>query len=318
MDFEHTGPEKEFSASVARFAEEHLAGGAAARARAGEMSWEAAGILADQGLMGITIPTNKGGRGGTLMQAVIAIQQLAMVCPKSADIVQAGNFGAIRTFAEYATEEQRQRLLPDLLAGRKLMSLGMSEPEAGSAATELVTSATEDGDDFILNGSKVYGTHSVDAEVFLIYVRYGPGVGGIGSVLVERGAPGFTWGPPKAFMSGEKWCELHFENCRIPASNVLLGPGGFKKQIAGFNVERIGNSARSIALGRYTFNQARDYAKRRVQFGKSLSQFQGLQWKFADMAGEAGGRGAFAFPRGGQCRQGLSVRLRDLRRQGSL
>ena len=85
-------------------------------------------------------------------------------------------------------------------------------------------------------------------------------------------------------MSGEEWCELHFDNCRIPAENVLLGPGGFKKQMAGFNIERIGNTARSLAFGRYAFNQAREHALTRKQFGRPLCEFQGLQWKFADMA----------------------------------
>src|SRR2546430_4205584 len=85
-------------------------------------------------------------------------------------------------------------------------------------------------------------------------------------------------------MSGEEWCELHFDNCRIPAENVLLGPGGFKKQMAGFNIERLGNAARSLAFGRYAFNKAREYASSRQQFGRPLCEFQGLQWKFADTA----------------------------------
>ena len=115
-------------------------------------------------------------------------------------------------------------------------------------------------------------------------MRYGPGLDGIGSVLIERGTPGFTIGSPSEFMSGEEWCELHFEDCRIPAENVLLGPGGFKKQMAGFNVERLGNTARALACGRYAFKAARDYAATREQFDRPLCEFQGLQWKFADMA----------------------------------
>jgi alkylation response protein AidB-like acyl-CoA dehydrogenase len=85
-------------------------------------------------------------------------------------------------------------------------------------------------------------------------------------------------------MSGEEWCELHFENCRIPAENVLLGPGGFKKQMSGFNVERIGNTARALAFGRYAFERAREHVATREQFGRPLCEFQGLQWKFAEMA----------------------------------
>ncbi len=95
---------------------------------------------------------------------------------------------------------------------------------------------------------------------------------------------GFTVGQPSSFMSGEEWCQLYMEDCYIPKENVLLGPGGFKKQISGFNVERIGNASRSLALGRHAYEVAREHALTRHQFGRALCEFQGLQWKFADMA----------------------------------
>jgi alkylation response protein AidB-like acyl-CoA dehydrogenase len=199
-------------------------------------------------------------------------------------VVQFGNFGPIRTFAEYATPAQKQRWLSRLLKGEMVISLGMTEPDAGSALTDLVTNAKRDGDAFIVNGSKVFSTFSPDAQIFLIYLRYGPGLDGIGSVVIERGTPGFTIAAPSSFMSGEEWSELHFENCRVPADNVLLGPGGFKKQISAFNVERLGNCARALALGRYAYDKAREYVSTREQFGRPLCEFQGLQWKFADMA----------------------------------
>ncbi len=284
MNFELTEEQTAFAESVRRFAQAKLKDGALERAHARSYPWDIAGMLADQGLLGITVPEKDGGIGGTLMDAVIAIQEVALVCPKSADIVQAGNFGAIRTFAEYATAEQKARFLPDLLAGRKIISIGMTEPDAGSAVTDLRTSANRDGGEVVINGSKIFTTHSADAALFLVYVRYAPGVSGIGSVLVERGTQGFTIGEPSSFMSDEQWCPLFFDNCRIPIANILLGEGGFKKQIAGFNVERIGNSARALALGRHAFNVARDYALVRNQFGRPLCEFQGLQWKFAEMA----------------------------------
>ena len=283
MDFTLSPEHQAFADSVARFAKDKLAAGALERAHAPHYPWETARMLAEQGLLGITFAEEDGGQGGTLMHAVLAIQQVALHCPKSADIVQAGNFGPIRTFVEYATPEQKQRFLPDLLAGKKLISLGMTEPDAGSAVTELKTSATPDGDGFLINGSKVFSTHSPEAELFLVYVRFGPGVGGIGSVLIEKGTPGFVIGQPSSFMNGEQWSQLYFENCRIPAENVLLGAGGFKRQISGFNVERLGNSSRALALGRYAFNAAREHALIRKQFGRELCEFQGLQWKFADM-----------------------------------
>ena len=284
MNFDFTEEQKLFAEAVHKFAQAHLAAGALKRAHDPRFPFDVAKLMSDQGLMGITIPEKDGGVGGTLMDAVIAIEQVALVCPRSADVVQFGNFGPIRTFAEYATPAQKQRWLPALLSGGAVISLGMSEPAAGSAVTELTTSAKQDGNHYVINGSKVFSTFSPDAKVFLVYVRYGRGLDGIGSVLVERDTPGFTVGAPSSFMSGEEWSELHFENCRIPAENVLLGPGGFKKQIASFNVERLGNSARSLALGRYAYNTARDYCLTREQFGRPLCEFQGLQWKFADMA----------------------------------
>ena len=284
MNFALTQEQQVFAESIARFARDQLADGALARAHSAAYPWDVARALARQGLMGITMPEADGGQGGSLMDAVIAIQTLARYCPKSADVCQAGNFGPIRTFAEYASAEQKARFLPGLLGGEMLMSLGMSEPDAGSAVTDLKTVARRDGDGWVIDGSKVFSTHSPEATLFLVYVRFGPGVGGIGSVLIECGTPGLTVGRPSAFMSGEQWCQLYFENCRIPDANVLLGPGGFKKQIQGFNVERIGNASRSLAVGRYAFEQARAHAKVREQFGRRLCEFQGLQWKFAEMA----------------------------------
>lgn len=273
----------ELAQAVRRFAHGTLADGALERAHSSDFPWDVAGKLAEMGMLGITMPEKDGGIGGSLMDAVITIQELAMVCPKSADVAQAGNFGPIRTFAEFATPEQKERWLPDLLAGKKLIALGMSEPDAGSAVTELKTSAREDGDGYLINGSKVFSTHSPHADLFLIYVRFGPGTGGIGSVLIERGTPGFVVGKPAPFMSGEEWCPLYFEDCRIPAENLLLGPGGFKKQISGFNVERVGNASRALALGRHAYEVARRHVMERSQFGRPLCEFQGLQWKFSEM-----------------------------------
>jgi alkylation response protein AidB-like acyl-CoA dehydrogenase len=284
MDFRLSAEQTALRDSVETFAKAKLAPHALERAHAADYPWDVARMLADQGLLGLTIPESQGGQGASLVDAVIAIQGIATGCPRSADVVQAGNFGAIRTFAEYASDEQRARFLPRLLAGETLIGLGMSEPDAGSAVTELKTTATPRGDGYVINGTKMFSTHSAEATVFLVYVRFGPGVGGIGSVLVERGADGLTVGRPSSFMSGEHWCPLYFEDCYVSADDVLLGEGGFKKQITGFNVERIGNAARSLALGRYAFDEAREHARSREQFGRPLCEFQGLQWMFAETA----------------------------------
>jgi alkylation response protein AidB-like acyl-CoA dehydrogenase len=283
MDFRFTAEQEQFRESVRRFAEKHLAQGARERAHSPDYPFDVAKLMAAQGLLGITVAEADGGQGGALIDAVIAIETIASVCPRSADVVQVGNFGPIRVLAEYGSPAQKQRYLGRLLSGESVISVGMTEPDAGSAVTDLKTTATADGAGYRVNGSKIFTTHSTHAEVMLAYVRFGPGVGGIGSVLIDTKAPGVRFGKPSKFMSQEEWVQSYFENVFVPADMVVLKEGGFKKQIAGFNVERIGNSARSLALGRYAYEVARRWAMHRRQFGRLLCEFQGLQWKFAEM-----------------------------------
>ena len=283
MDFRFTPEQEAFRDSVKRFAEKHLAKGARERAHASDYPFDVAKLMAKQGLLGITVAEADGGQGGALIDAVIAIEAVAAVCPRSADVVQAGNFGPIRVLAEYGTKQQKQKYLKRLLAGEAVISVGMTEPEAGSAVTDLQTTATAEGEGYRLNGSKIFTTHSKYAELMLVYVRFGPGIDGIGSVLVDTKGPGVRFGKPSKFMSDEEWVQTYFENAFVPAGMVVLREGGFKKQIAGFNVERIGNAARSLALGRYAYERAREWALQRKQFGRLLCEFQGTQWKFAEM-----------------------------------
>ena len=273
-----------FREAVSRFAREHLAHGAQARAQVHAFPWDVARLMAANGLLGITIAEDDGGQGGSLMDAVIALEEVARCCPSSVEVIHSGSFGPIRTLAALGSAAQKERFLPPLLAGDGLIAIAMTEPEAGSAVTDLDASATPDGDGFRINGSKVFVTHSPEATLFLVYVRFGPGTDGIGSVLIERGAPGFSLGAPSAFMSGDSWQQLYFEDCPVGPENVVMGAGGFKRQIAGFNAERIGNAARALALGRHAFELARAHALERRQFGRPLCEFQGIQWKFADAA----------------------------------
>jgi alkylation response protein AidB-like acyl-CoA dehydrogenase len=231
MDFSLTEQQQMFRDSVAAFARRELSEGALERAHNAQFPHEVAKKMAQAGLLGITLPEADGGAGGTLMDAVLAIETVATVCPRSADVIQEGNFGAIRVLAHFANADQKKRYLAPLLKGEEVIAVAMTEPEAGSATTDLVTSATPDGAGYRINGRKVFP--NPHADQYLVYVRY--------------------------------------------------GPGGFKKQIAGFNAERIGNAARSLAYGRYCYMVAREYAMTRKQFGRPLCEFQGLQWKFADM-----------------------------------
>jgi alkylation response protein AidB-like acyl-CoA dehydrogenase len=283
MNFELTAEQRSFRDAVRGFAEKHLREGALARAHSPEHPADVARLMAQQGLMGITIPEADGGQGGTLMDAILAIETVALSCPRSADVIQAGNFGAIRVLAEYGTADQKKRYLGKLLSGDGVICVGMTEPEAGSAVTDLKTTAKPDGAGYRVNGEKIFTTHAQYADVMVTYVRYGPGVGGIGSVLIDLDAPGVSRSKPSRFMNGEEWVTTRFDNVFVPPENVLLREGGFKKQIAGFNVERLGNTARSLAFGRYCYEVARAWALQRKQFGRLLAEFQGVQWKFAEM-----------------------------------
>ena len=283
MNFELSAEQQVFREAVRGFAERHLRAGSLERAHNPEHPWDAAKLIAHQGLLGITIPEKDGGQGGTLMDAVLAIETVAQACPRSADVVQAGNFGAIRVLAEYGTDDQKKRYLSRLLSGEGVICVGMTEPEAGSAVTDLKTTATPDGVGYRVRGEKVFTTHAQYADVMLAYVRFGPGVGGIGSVLIPRDAQGFKQGKRSRFLNGEEWVTTYLDNVYVPPENVMLKEGGFKKQIASFNVERLGNTARSLALGRYCYEAARQWALQRRQFGRLLCEFQGIQWKFAEM-----------------------------------
>jgi alkylation response protein AidB-like acyl-CoA dehydrogenase len=283
MDFTLSEEQIAFQDSVRGFASRALASGAVARAHDERFPWDVAKAMSEAGLFGIMLPEADGGGGGTLMDAVLAMEQIALVCPRSADVLQAGNFGAFRTFAEYATPGQKERYFQRLLKGEMIAAVAMTEPEAGSSLTELKTACTVDGNGYRLNGGKVFTSNTEDAEIFLVYCRFGPGTDGIGSVIVERGMEGFRLGEPSRYMNGETWCALYFDNVFIPPEMVVLKEGGFRKQISGFNVERIGNTTRALALGEYCFQQARAHAVQRRQFGKALAEFQGIQWKFAEM-----------------------------------
>jgi alkylation response protein AidB-like acyl-CoA dehydrogenase len=283
VDFSLSETERAFRESVRAFAERNLAKGARERAHDPHFPWDVARKMAEAGLFGGMLPEAEGGQGGTLFDAVLAVQEIALHCPRSADVFQAGNFGAFRTLAEYASPVQKERFFSPLLKGEKIAAVAMTEPDAGSAVTDLRTTCATDGNLYRLNGGKIFTTNTEDASVFLVYCRFGPGLDGIGSVLVERGMEGFRLGAPTQYMNGESWCPLYFDNVPIPPEMVLLKEGGFRKQIAGFNVERVGNAARALSLGEYCFRAAKAHAEARRQFGRPLAEFQGLQWKFAEM-----------------------------------
>ncbi|MCB0587986.1 MAG: acyl-CoA dehydrogenase family protein [Phaeodactylibacter sp.] len=245
--------------------------------------------LADAGYFGMTIPEEYGGRGLSAIDAILVIEEIARHCGISGRLIVDHNFGAAITILNFGTEEQRERVLPTICNGETLMSIGMTEPGAGSALTDLVTSATEDGGEYILNGKKHWITGAGEREYTLVYARFNgvAGTRGIGAILVHKDMPGFRYAGriPSLGVRGVQEGILEFENLRAPKENLVVPPGSaFRRLMSAYNGQRVGASAVALGIAQGAFDFAKDYADKRRQFGKRITDFQAIQFKLADMA----------------------------------
>lgn len=280
MDFSLTQEQVDLVDSVTKLAKREFEPQAFKRTG---FAWDSLKVLADNGLTGLTISEADGGQGASLLDAVLVMMAITKVCPHSADALQASNFGAIRQVANFGSESVKRDVLPLFLSGEAVVTAGMSEPEAGSALTDLKTSARYDGDNVIINGQKCWNSHGPDATHSVVWCRFGPKPSDIGAVLVPLDSPGASKGKTETYMSGEHHCQLYFDDCVVPREYVLADSGALSKMLSIFGVERMGNASRALALAESAYDRAVEHAKSRIQFGKPLSEFQGLQWKFADM-----------------------------------
>lgn len=283
MDFSLTQEQRILRDTAQRLAEREFANDAFTWEDKKEYPWKNLTTLAENGFTGIRVPPEDGGRGGELMDAIIVMEEISKVCPHSGDCVQATNFGAIQQLAMMGSRKLKDQYLTPLLKGEGLITAGMSEPNAGSAVTDLRTTARLDGDSAVINGSKVFNSNGNHATCFVVWVRFGEGVETSGAVLVDQGSPGFSRGKTEYHMSGEPHCMLYFDDCRVPKEHILVAEDGFRKLLPVFNIERLGNTTRSLALAQACFDRAVQHAKERQQFGRPICEFQGLQWKVADM-----------------------------------
>lgn len=243
--------------------------------------------LADFGLFGLTFPEAYGGRGLTALDAILVIEEVARHCGISGRLIVDHNFGAVGTILNFGTEEQRTRVLPGVARGETLMAIAMTEPEAGSALTELTTSARREGEVFVLDGTKRWITGGGERELLLVYARFDdvPGPKGIGAILVEMERPGFRTGRriPSMGVRGVRESYLHFEAMRLPIENLVVPPGaGFKRLMSAYNGQRVAASAVCLGLAQGALDYAVAYANERRQFGQRITDFQAIQMKIAD------------------------------------
>lgn len=288
MDFQLTPSQIDLRDRVRKFAEEELKPLASKWDEEERFPQPMVRRAAELGLLGLTIPKVYGGAGLGPVEAIVTIEELAKGCANTAEVVFDALIGPMQVIAHFGTEEQRRAILPRAARGELLIGIGITEAHAGSGATDMLSRARIEGDAVVLNGTKVYVEDVSAMNAFLIYTKFDdqPGAKSIGGVLVEKGTPGFTIGPPRKKM-GTRGCiqaDLHFKDCRVPRANVIVGPGDFGKLMAAFNLERCGNAAMSVGIAGAALEEAIAYAKRRTQFGRDLCEFQGLQWAFARMA----------------------------------
>ncbi len=244
---------------------------------------------ANQGWFAMTMPEKYGGAGRSTMDAILVIEEIGRHCGISARILVDHNFGAIGTILNFGNEKQRRRVLPAVATGEKLISIGMTEPEAGSDLSGLSTSAETDGEGYILNGEKRWITGGGEREYTLVYARFDgvPGPKGIGAILVEQGMAGYSYGPriPTLGVRGVREGVLRFENVRIPKENLVVPAGSaFGDLMSAYNGQRVAASAVALGLAQGSFDYALQNAEERRQFGRRITDFQNTQFRLADMA----------------------------------
>ena len=245
-------------------------------------------FLGSLGFLGIALPERFGGGGAPLQQALNVIEEFAYHCRPAAFQIFEANTGPAQVIARIGTEEQRERFLPGIIAGDITMAVAISEPDAGSAATDMTTKATVDGDTIRVTGNKRWISNGSEADVYLVYSRMSdaPGAKGIGAVLVEANREGVSYGAREKLMGfrGIPSADIYFDDVVVPKENIVVRPGGFRKLFTAFSIERLGNSTMSLALGQAALDLSIRYVQERTQFGKPLIEFQAVQMTIADMA----------------------------------
>lgn len=283
-----TEEEKMFKDLVTEFAEEQIKPHVSEMDKACQFKPDLLKQFFELGLMGIDIPETYGGTGGTFFMSILAIEALATVDASAAIYVDVQNTLVNNAFKRWGNEDLKKKYLPRL-AQEQIGAYALSEPSSGSDAFALKTRAEKKGDKYLLNGNKMWITNGAEADIFLVFANLDPekGYKGITAFIVERGFPGFTVGKKedKLGIRASSTTELIFTDCEVPEENVLGEIGrGYKAAIETLNEGRIGIGAQMIGVMQGSLNAGMQYAKERVQFGKAIAEFQGVQFQIAESA----------------------------------
>jgi len=289
MDFQLTEEHVLIKNMVREFAEKEIAPRAEEIDATDQFPADIFKRMAELGLLGIPFAEEYGGAGGDYISLLIAMEEIARVSGTVAIILDAHTSLCCEPIHLFGTEAQKKKYLPPLVSGEKVGAFGLTEPNAGSDAGATRTRAVRDGDEWVINGQKLFITNGSIADVLVITAKTNldKGTRGISSFIIEKGTPGFQVGrdEKKMGLKGSVTSELFFENCRIPAENLLGRENeGFKQFLTTLDAGRLAISAMAVGLAQGAFDRAVAYAKERVQFDRPIAQFQAIQWMIADMA----------------------------------
>ncbi len=245
--------------------------------------------LGEMGLMGVFIPEAHGGGGMDTVSYAIVIEEIARAEAALAAVLSVNNSLVCYPIVRFGNDQQKRTYLSELARGRKLGCYCLTEPTAGSDAASLRTTSRDAGDHWVVNGTKIFVTNGVEADVLIVYARTddAPGARGISAFIAEKGDPGLSVGKVehKLGIRASSTCEIVLEDCRLPKDRLLGERGkGFHVALATLDGGRIGIAAQAIGIGRAALEDAIAYAKERRQFGRPIAEFQAIQWKVADMA----------------------------------
>lgn len=290
MDYGLTEIQEEIRSLARRVAQEKILPVRAELDETEEFPHEIMKALAQSDLMGVYIPEEYGGLGGGCFELSLAVEELSSVCGAVAVCFAANALGSY-PFLLHGTPEQKEKYLPKLATGEMYAAFGLTEPNAGSDAGNVETTAILDGDHFILNGTKQWITNAGVAHVYTIIANTRPerGARGISALIVDADTPGLTVGAKEKKMGirASSTCELYFENCRVPKENMILKPGlGFRVTMETLNKSRPGIGAQAVGIAQGALDQALDFATQRIQFGQAVVNFQAVQHMLANMATE--------------------------------
>lgn len=288
MDFSLSKTEELFLQMIREFAEKEVKPLAAEVDEEERFPLETVEKMAKTGLMGIPVPVKYGGAGGTNLMYGMAVEELSRVCGTTGVVLSAHTSLCCAPIMENGTEEQKMKYLPRLASGEWIGAFGLTEPNAGTDAAMQQTTAVLEGDQYVLNGNKIFITNAVYAHVYVIFAMTDKSLGnkGISAFIVEKGTPGFSIGKKEKKMGirGSATTELVFEDCRIPKENLLGQQGkGFAIAMKTLDGGRVGIAAQALGIAQGAMDETIKYTKERKQFGRSISQFQNTQFQMADM-----------------------------------